>query len=677
LLQYRNTWLLKNNSLINSHSTIMADSVPEVEGSPLWLIASEESRECLLLALERNEWRPEIERMRPEPSLAEERLWCDANLLERIVEIKKEMNSHEGNDLDGVRKGGNPHEALLENRLMLGRYSMLLASIDRATHFLLTGENIDDVVMKRPLDTRPRGKNIHRDADIFYFAESQTLPVPFASQYIWLRKGFYNAKCFCPQFSPTSPLSALVSHSFLDTMRRVAHKKQEEQNESCNPYDPLMRETFTELIQRGTGGQGVHLYTGFIHNVTPWGEKQGEEGTSTHSPPLVTRAAKEVMFRDSYLGQLLYATGVVRNGGRAVIHFLDTNTSLSMAVLYLAHIVFDRVAIYKPRTSRPGNTERFLICDGLRPKEAKAVKKYIEESLEKVRQGEYLVRLLPDRIMDEDGNFIEYARETNNKLAERQFRFLSSCVRMLKDEEREKVHEDCLETCLPYYLIPYATRDEMVNYREEMKSRSAMDILSFWIPHQLNPADLLLSLCSKNEAINSQILKKKVESEGRLLVTPCADLSSTLIVGTNNGLDFWSGKWKKWMGLSRFTTILPPDSVLIGDIIETAGGSTLIVRILDVGVIFGDDISNLPFKKRLRAAEKLVEATRKDGARQDVIISVAKYEEVDRGFRPNSISDRVVEDDIYFMKKRIFVVKESNASFYNMACGENIWEIYE
>lgn len=80
------------------------------------------------------------------------------------------------------------------------------------------------------------------------------------------------------------------------------------------------------------------------------------------------------MFRDSYVGQLLYASSLVREGGKAILQFIDSNTSttvgenictfnhdimcLNLAVIYLAHIIFNRVSIYKPNMSRPGNAEK-------------------------------------------------------------------------------------------------------------------------------------------------------------------------------------------------------------------------------------------------------------------------------------------------------------------------------
>ncbi|GMS80077.1 hypothetical protein PENTCL1PPCAC_2252 [Pristionchus entomophagus] len=659
----------------------MEESQSEIELSPLWLIANKESRERVVEALEKDQWRPQLERTKSETSLAEERLWCDPEIFEKLMEMKKDISSYDVSDMEKVRKRSNPHEPLLENRLMIGRYSILLASIDRVTNFLLTSENVDDAVTKRPLDTRPYGKNINRESEMFYFAESQTLPIPFASQYIWLRKGFYNAKCFSLQLSPSSPLSALVSQSFLDTVKRVGHKKTEDQDEICNPYEPSLREVFMELIERGTHGKGVDLYAGFTCNMSPFhdnvldggdGQVKENEGTSH----MVTHSVKEILFRDSYVAQLLYATRVVKEGGRAILHFLDTNTSLSMAVIYLTHIIFHRVSIYKPNMSRPFNSERFLICDGLRSREAKVVRKYIEESLQIMRREDSLIRLIPDKVMDEDRNFLDYARNANDKLAERQYRFLESFHRMLDDEQRVNLHQkECLETCLPYYLIPYATQDEMKNLYLEMKRRTSMDILSFWSPDGIKPQDFLRSLSSFNLKMSPELLKKKTESKTSLLLSPCADLISTLIVATNNGLDFWSGSCNEWIGLSRLTTILPTDSILLGDVIETPSRRTLVVRILDVGVIFGDDISSLPFKKRLQAAEKLVEGTRKDGARQDVIFSVAHYQKIDQGWKPTSIRDKVVENEIYFMKKRIRIVEESNVSFYNMAYGEKVWDI--
>ncbi|GMT10592.1 hypothetical protein PFISCL1PPCAC_1889 [Pristionchus fissidentatus] len=637
---------------------------PPIEVVPQWIRATHESRERLLKSLEKDEWRAEIERKKATHSLADERLWCDDEKFDRLGKMKQSLSEFDSNAVEEVRMRSNPHEPLLANKIMFGRYSILLASIDRVFDFLLTDENIDDVVTKRPLDTRPRGKNIDRESELFYFAESQTLSVPFASQYIWLRKGFYNAKCYSPELAPTAPICCLTSHSLLDTVKRVGHQLRGQET-LANPYEPAIKEAFTDLVMRGTRGEGVNLYAGFGMSTYAFPEyENGDQGTT------------ELLFRDSYVGQLLYASSIVKAGGKAILHFLDSNTSLSMAVLYLAHIIFDRVSIYKPNMSRPSNAEKFLICDGLRSKEAKAIRKYLEASLERVRPDESLIRLIPDGVMEEDENFREYVIEALNQLADRQYRFMESYLRMLNDDSRENSHQkECLDKCLPYYLIPYATSDEMKNLSQELKQRRAEEILRNWIPEGTNYEDLLNSMSKGHSKMNQQSFKKKLESRSSLLVTPCADSVTTLIVVTNNGIEFWSGEKGKWIEMSKLTTTLPPDTVLIGDVIEANNGRSLIVRIIDVGVIFGDDISTLPFKKRLKAAEKVVEACRKDGARQDVHISVAHYESVDQSWRPNLIPDRVTEDPIYFMKRKIRLIEDSSTSFYSMINGENAWEI--
>ena len=45
-----------------------------------------------------------------------------------------------------------------------------------------------------------------------------------------------------------------------------------------------------------------------------------------------------------------------------VCKLFDTYSAFTLGMIYLVHLCFDQMTIYKPRMSRPQNSERYMIC---------------------------------------------------------------------------------------------------------------------------------------------------------------------------------------------------------------------------------------------------------------------------------------------------------------------------
>ena len=69
---------------------------------------------------------------------------------------------------------------------------------------------------------------------------------------------------------------------------------------------------------------------------------------------------QEVLSNRLYLCQFLMALAVVRTGGHFVCKLFDVFTPYSVGLIYLMYKAFHQVAIIKPVTSRPANSERYI-----------------------------------------------------------------------------------------------------------------------------------------------------------------------------------------------------------------------------------------------------------------------------------------------------------------------------
>ena len=99
---------------------------------------------------------------------------------------------------------------------------------------------------------------------------------------------------------------------------------------------------FSQTVGAATGQQGVDLLMcdgGF--------SVDGEENF------------QEEILRQLVLDQFLMGLMVVRRGGSFVCKLFDVFTPVTAALVYILYRHFDRIAIVKPYTSRPANSERY------------------------------------------------------------------------------------------------------------------------------------------------------------------------------------------------------------------------------------------------------------------------------------------------------------------------------
>lgn len=115
-------------------------------------------------------------------------------------------------------------------------------------------------------------------------------------------------------------------------------------NNSGNIYDPKIIDSFTNLILNETkiGVDFMMSDGGFSVN--------GQENK------------QEILSKRLYLCQCLLALKIVKVGGHCIIKFFDTFTNFTINLLYLMCKCFKKCQIVKLNSSRPANSERYLIC---------------------------------------------------------------------------------------------------------------------------------------------------------------------------------------------------------------------------------------------------------------------------------------------------------------------------
>jgi 23S rRNA U2552 (ribose-2'-O)-methylase RlmE/FtsJ len=73
---------------------------------------------------------------------------------------------------------------------------------------------------------------------------------------------------------------------------------------------------------------------------------------------------KEQLHNKLFLSEIIIAVTNQKFDGKFVIKFFDTYTKYSLDLLYILLFFYKEVNIYKPLTSRPTNSEKYIICSG-------------------------------------------------------------------------------------------------------------------------------------------------------------------------------------------------------------------------------------------------------------------------------------------------------------------------
>ncbi len=60
--------------------------------------------------------------------------------------------------------------------------------------------------------------------------------------------------------------------------------------------------------------------------------------------------------------QLLTSIAILTAGGNACIKLFDSVTTMMSQLLFIASLAFEKIVLFKPLSSRPANSERYLIC---------------------------------------------------------------------------------------------------------------------------------------------------------------------------------------------------------------------------------------------------------------------------------------------------------------------------
>uniref|UniRef100_A0A915PVM5 Cap-specific mRNA (nucleoside-2'-O-)-methyltransferase 1 n=1 Tax=Setaria digitata TaxID=48799 RepID=A0A915PVM5_9BILA len=565
-----------------------------VEENVLWLSAPVNIREKFARELqEQDDWIIIGDR---KETLDDETKYCDGSIVKKMLDAKSVFDQLDVRDLREARTRANPYETV-GSVFFQNRAAMKMANLDRIYDWLLTGEKPENIEIKNPITVEIKsencrvatpGKNTDRSSALFYFADICAGPGGFTEYTLW-RKGKDDFKL--KRFTAASPSyfePYYGKHNDGDIMK------------------PDNITSFEEVVKRGTCNVGADLV-------------MADGGFCVDQQENI----QEILSKRLYLCQFLIGISVLRvktrnaeSGGKFVCKLFDIFTPFSIGLIYLMYIVFERISIHKPNTSRPANSERYIVCDNPLECYVSEVKKYmtkINNELDRLSKTKTrdIVEVVPEKMIQLDKNFMAYVLQHNERTAQRQISYLNKYRIFAQntgqlDHDQEKLRNECLN----YWKIPDVTKKISYETNESLYAAISrlVKIIDFKELQQKPPAFTKSILSSAAGRMRYAELRMCAITEKEVPV---------LLISTQMGPYFYSSYCQQGFERVPFDVNIPKDTVLLVQItkafkgLDDKGkleGERAVIRILDAAMLSGDDVSALPFDERMAAVEKMCKA---------------------------------------------------------------------
>lgn len=122
------------------------------------------------------------------------------------------------------------------------------------------------------------------------------------------------------------------------------------------------------------------------------------------------------------LGEIVAALSVQAKDGSFVLKLFESFTTLTLKMIYICTSFYSESYIFKPYTSRPSNSEKYLICKGFKfdqnSKELQSMISQLEDVLKEFNTEQHVNDIFTNFDLPED--FVQLFRKISSKIANNQ-----------------------------------------------------------------------------------------------------------------------------------------------------------------------------------------------------------------------------------------------------------------
>ncbi|CAF0750530.1 unnamed protein product [Adineta steineri] len=361
--------------------------------------------------------------------------FCDESILKEMLNGKSIFDELAQKEMEEARTRSNVYE-IIGQSIFLNRAAVKMANIDAVFGRMFTDP-------KTPNNQRSL---VHPD-EPFYFADICAGPGGFSEYILWKKQ--WRAKGFGFTLRGKSDFAL---HKFLagapETFDLYYGVKDIEGDGDIFKSENI--DALQNYVNKCTMHQGVHIV-------------MADGGFSVEGQENI----QEILSKQLYLCQFLTALSILRPGGHFVCKLFDIFTPFSVGLVYLMYRTFDKISIHKPVTSRPANSERYIICKGLRGDVRDIVRAYMYEI--NALQNKYGIdsesndveSIVPMDILKGNESFNEYIRKSNDDMGEHQIRNLKKIRAFVSNTSlKDPRQHDIRLRCLEYWQLPNEPRQK-------------------------------------------------------------------------------------------------------------------------------------------------------------------------------------------------------------------------
>ncbi|XP_071079493.1 cap-specific mRNA (nucleoside-2'-O-)-methyltransferase 1-like [Haliotis cracherodii] len=534
----------------------------------------------------------------------DEDTFCSPNILRLILGSKSVFDQLEPEEMRRARTRSNPYETI-RGAFFLNRAAMKMANMDALLDFMFT-------TPKSPEGHKTVGPN-----ELLYFADVCAGPGGFSEYVLWRKKG--DTKGF--GFTLRGGNDFKVEDFFAGPSEMFEpHYGEGGLDGDGDIFRPANQEAFTKFVLENTDGKGVHFV-------------MADGGFSVEGQENI----QEILSKQLYLCQFLVALSILREGGHFVCKLFDLFTPFSVGLVYLMYQAFEKIAIIKPVTSRPANSERYIVC--------KWKKGDIEPILQYMRNinqdlcvymgatsKQDVNEIVPLETLTGNEEFFNYIFKSNDLLGRNQIIGLKKIQVFAQNVDLyEERQADVRADCLRRWQVPDEVRKAPPRADP---SRKFTELIGDESKDYYEHAPTLLT----HETLSN------VKSVYDYMCAVMGEGHRFYILGLGKAHVFkWDGRGKcRWTKLEENLRLeLPPDTLLeVEDVQELKGEGRgqrrqRTIRAIDALFLCGIDVRNKHYKERFEKLQKFVKAIRKR-TRSDLapvtVPTVFKLEDIEHIF---------------------------------------------
>lgn len=526
----------------------------------------------------------------------DETLFCERTKLLTVLQCKSVFDDLEAREMRHARFRSNPYETI-KGVIFLNRAAMKMANMD--------------CVFDR-MFTSPQGLS---ENELMYFADVCAGPGGFSEYVLW-RRG-WKAKGFGFTLKGDNDFKL---HDFY-----AAHPELFETHYGVGGAEgtgDIMQteniEEFQDFVMQNTDGKGVHV-------------TMADGGFSVAGQENI----QEILTKQLLLCQFATALGILRTGGNFICKTFDLFTPFSVGLIYLLRMAFDQVCLFKPVTSRPANSERYVVCKGYKDAEERRIYEYllmVNDALNdlKVRDPDQDINeVVPFELISEDQDFHSYVKKYNEEICDEQCKALAKIHAYAKDRTLfESRQSEVRRECLLAWGIP-------LDKARHAPPKSSPGICFQQLTSHRDPQQLFFT--SQLESENIQRLLDQVYCF-KCYVTSAERKMLVALGGYRTYL--WDLQRRRWVDLP--SCHLPRDTILEVEVTQECRGDgkgqhrVEAVHIVDVLFLCGEDMRPRNYAERMHCASMFAKAvTRTSQPSKSVPIrakSIYRFEEIEQIF---------------------------------------------